>query len=444
MTTSVPHDQRIIFSLIRLGRKYPGVPAMALRHMRFVPDGRIPIAAVAGRTCRYNPELVETLDNDSLDRLLFHEAAHVFLRHTVAGRRAAKARRYAGLPYRQSVMNRAVDLQVVSFLQDMGVSDPDRLLTWPDDSDDDDGDGDAEPFVIEGISPDPAMTWRTPLQEIYRRLFREQPPGQSDDTGIEPGDPVDVGGGKTIVADVHPDTPTDNGGNEDDGGEGDEVPEPAIVSAMRDIAEKLAGEGIGEAMRRLLEERERADLADVLERHLSAAARRHADMASWQRVDRAVWGRYGFAWPDRRRPTLGTVVIVLDTSGSISVDELRAFSGIVQHTLANYAPQRLIVLGLDIRPEIIIDSDDLGLDPDRPWIEQMSKSATRGGGGTDMPAAFRWARSAGVEPDVMVILTDGFTSFGSDPGYPVIWASTTDRNSPWGERVRVDLKGDGQ
>ena len=66
------------------------------------------------------------------------------------------------------------------------------------------------------------------------------------------------------------------------------------------------------------------------------------------------------------------------------------------------------------------------------------KLECHGGGGTDMTEIVRWVEDQGVEPDVIVILTDGFTPSDCDPPCSLVWATTGNENLENGEVIKID------
>ena len=56
-----------------------------------------------------------------------------------------------------------------------------------------------------------------------------------------------------------------------------------------------------------------------------------------------------------------------------------------------------------------------------------------------MPALFPWIDEHGIQPHQVIILTDGYTDFGTPPSWPVCWCITTDVKSPWGRTLHVEL-----
>jgi hypothetical protein len=57
-----------------------------------------------------------------------------------------------------------------------------------------------------------------------------------------------------------------------------------------------------------------------------------------------------------------------------------------------------------------------------------------------MTAGIRWVQEHGVEPDVMVTLTDGITDFGDTPPFPHIWCISTDQVAPEAAGITVHFE----
>jgi predicted metal-dependent peptidase len=62
----------------------------------------------------------------------------------------------------------------------------------------------------------------------------------------------------------------------------------------------------------------------------------------------------------------------------------------------------------------------------------------KGGGGTDLPVAFEYLREKNIQPQAMVVLTDGYTPFGTAPEYPTLWAMTSNVRSPYGVTISLE------
>lgn len=162
-----------------------------------------------------------------------------------------------------------------------------------------------------------------------------------------------------------------------------------------------------------------------------------SDECGWERPNRRWLREYGVYAPGRVGHRIGTVVIVIDTSGSVSSVELKQFAGEMTSILADLNPEATWLLHVDSRVAAVDEIDD------PMTLEHVIESGFKGGGGTHMPAAFEWAEKEGIEPDVMVILTDMGTDFGEPQPYPVIWAGTTKAEAPHGYTIFVDINYNG-
>jgi predicted metal-dependent peptidase len=171
---------------------------------------------------------------------------------------------------------------------------------------------------------------------------------------------------------------------------------------------------------------------EVLEKFFTSRASQHL---TWQRPNR----RYETYMPSRLpAPALGTVVIGIDTSGSVSGEMLQEFAGHVNAVMESCRPERIYVVYCDAGVQKVEEftEDDLPIEFHAP-----------GGGGTDMTQILRFAEEEKLYPDVCCILTDGLTPFADAP-FPVLWCiagqtrpgfGESDRiKSPFGETVYVE------
>lgn len=127
---------------------------------------------------------------------------------------------------------------------------------------------------------------------------------------------------------------------------------------------------------------------------------------------------------------LAKVVIIIDVSGSISDQELEHFSGHLNTVLDTCTPQEVYVAFVHTE---VVKVEQYTPD-DFPVTLKCSES-----GGTDMTAGIDWAADTHPDADAIIVLTDGFTPFGNDCGIPTFWAITTNRVSPWGETVQLEV-----
>lgn len=154
---------------------------------------------------------------------------------------------------------------------------------------------------------------------------------------------------------------------------------------------------------------------------------------SWRRPNRKLMASIGTYMPSvGKAPAMGTVVIQIDESGSVSDRELQHFGGHMNKIIESCNPEKVIVLHTDSR---VGKAEEFAVEE----LPIQFKTYCRGG--TDMTAGFKWVEDHGVEPDVFVCLTDGETPFGEPPGYPVVWLVTGKMEAPHGETIQYEMEG---
>ena len=110
------------------------------------------------------------------------------------------------------------------------------------------------------------------------------------------------------------------------------------------------------------------------------------------------------------------IAVVIDTSGSVSDEELAAMLAEVDTVRRQAGAEALWVVSCDATPG----------HPQR--VRRVEQVEMRGGGGTDLRPALALLPGLRPRPDVAVVLTDGWTPWPDRPpgGIPVVVA-TTDR-----------------
>jgi len=167
---------------------------------------------------------------------------------------------------------------------------------------------------------------------------------------------------------------------------------------------------------------------DILERHMVAMTK--GDY-SWARPNRR-FAQYAYLPSVGNTPQLGEIVIQVDVSGSISKTELDHYNGHLKRIIELCSPERVHVLYTDTgvcKHEVFNPGEEFGLE-------------FYSGGGTDMEAGFKYLEDNGINPEVFVCLTDGYTDFNesSKPAYPVIWCISSNVEAPYGENVHFELE----
>lgn len=156
---------------------------------------------------------------------------------------------------------------------------------------------------------------------------------------------------------------------------------------------------------------------------------------NWKRADRRLIVRDIYA-PGRSGFGAGTVVIGVDTSGSIGAKELDMFFAEMAGILEDVRPQRLVIMWCDAHVHRVDEAEEPG------DLNVIRAKGAPGGGGTAFEPVFKEVENMGLTPDALVYLTDGYGSF-PDPKnvpYTVIWGNISPPGAvkyPFGDVVDV-------
>jgi predicted metal-dependent peptidase len=132
----------------------------------------------------------------------------------------------------------------------------------------------------------------------------------------------------------------------------------------------------------------------------------------------------------------GHIVFVVDTSGSMSDGEIAQGLGECDNILMDCQPEAVTLIGCDAKVDAVHElySGDSLKDGELPKLG--------GGGGTSFIPPFVYLEEENIRPACLVYFTDMGGSFPDDPGFPVIWCSTTEGcEGPFGETIQVELDG---
>ena len=152
------------------------------------------------------------------------------------------------------------------------------------------------------------------------------------------------------------------------------------------------------------------------------------DDYSWRRPSR----REGDALLPRLSSEGIEVVAAIDTSGSISDDELREFVSELD-ALKGQVRARVTLLACDNH---VADAAPWEFEP---WDTMQLPVELSGGGGTDFRPVFDWVEHENRSPNMLVYFTDAEGDFPqTPPNYPVIWLVKGKGAVPWGERVQLN------
>lgn len=150
---------------------------------------------------------------------------------------------------------------------------------------------------------------------------------------------------------------------------------------------------------------------------------------SWTHANRHFLSQ-GIYIPSLYSETMGEVVIVIDTSGSIDDPTLKAFASEIEAIRDNARPARTHVIYCDCSIDHVAEFE----------VNDLFRIETHGGGGTDFRPPFEYVNEHSIRPACLVYLTDLYGSWPDHPPeYPVMWVCTTDRECSWGETLRIEV-----
>jgi len=183
----------------------------------------------------------------------------------------------------------------------------------------------------------------------------------------------------------------------------------------------------GTVERSFLAGKPKVDWRLVLRNHLAAFLGR--EEFSRSRPHRK-WLAAGLVMPGFQDERIGRVVVALDTSGSITPEELRE----VVSELAPLAEEveDLDLVVADAKVQEVVKLADLP-----GWI---ARGKAKGGGGTSHIPVFEWISRSGGQPDLFIGLTDLHTVLPAiRPPFPVLWICPESHGpAPWGRVVVRD------
>lgn len=360
-----------------------------------VVDTTLPTAATDMLKIFYNPTFIEGLTIEQIMFVLAHEVMHIVFKHGL--RRGNR---------NPQLWNIACDYAINLILHESGF------------------------VVIEGCLYDPKYKGLG-AEQIYELLQQER----DKERKSRKGKPKQ-GEGEGQPGGGNGDATPDFDEKHKDRGLGEDVREPENMDAeARAKAEQQVQQKVAQAanMARMAGKLP-GGLARLVDEILNPAVpwpellrdymtRIVQDDESWSRRNRRFANVY---LPARRSERMGEIVIIGDTSGSISQKELDQVAAEVNVIAEVIRPERIRVVWADTKvakEECYEVGDAIHLVPG-------------GGGGTDMRVPLEHVEQ--YDAEVVVLITDGWTPWPStEPPYPLIVCCTTKAPVPIGEVVRV-------
>jgi predicted metal-dependent peptidase len=158
------------------------------------------------------------------------------------------------------------------------------------------------------------------------------------------------------------------------------------------------------------------------------------DTTDWSRPHRRRLITQGVIMPTYSGFGAGTIVFAIDTSGSMSEDELKQALGEVDKITTDCNPEKVIVIGCDAHVESVVE-----LQAGDSLVNNIPRLG--GGGGTSFEPPFEWCEENSVVPDTLVYFTDTGGKFPKhEPPYPVIWCCSQEWiTPPFGEIIPAEV-----
>lgn len=437
-----------------------------LMSLRWEESARFPYAGTDGRTLWLNPEGIEKLAThnratEMVAFMLVHESLHALLGH---GWRLAKmpdegaAQQAADYVVNALIVARNRELRRELFVLPEGALLDESLS----------GDKSVEQLYRELTRPQPPQPQPEPNEQQDKQDNSEGPSDgdSSDDEGSPEGGEADPSGTPQRGCAATPPASLPSGGTGDggddpaepvgggDNGNGQDPVGPDDFSnfvgngapdSVRPEADHEAGETESEVTDQIEEDNDRILIANELDSRAQsdggttgqrlAAMRTDGTKLDWvdltrewvQRRTRNGWdspfnaaihGSTGLVCAGRQRKSAGTVVLVLDTSGSIGAATYAKFLQQGQAILDELKPEQLVLLSVS---HVVADAVTLEAGDTVP-------TSLKGGGGTAFKPAFDWVARNDIQPEFMLYLTDGYSSDLSTlqpVDFPLLWLSTS-------------------
>lgn len=348
-------EERITQSRVRLLLTKPFFGQLAVRLKIEDASSYLPTAATDGRRFMFNRKFVDSLNDEMLDFLVGHEVLHCVFDHMQArGDR------------KPQLFNAAADYNINMTLVEQNIGKPiteDKLeggkicLDWK------------------------YQGWNS--YEIYDDLLKNQKEAKGMDVHLDEMQPGD--------------DETESAGA---GAEMSEEEKKALADEIKQAtiqAAQAAGEGVPDVIKRMISElvAPKMDWRDILRTQLESSLKNDFTfMRPSKRSGEVIF-------PGMNKDEELNIAIGLDTSGSISQDMLRDFLSEVQGIMDQYQSYKVHIFQFDTE---VYGAEDFTSDDGRTMNEYQLK----GGGGTDFDVVFNYMEQYNIEPDQLVMFTDGY------------------------------------
>ena len=357
-------------------------------------DDDLPTACTDGRNTYYGRKFVDSLKDSDLKGLILHENLHKAFRHTTVWKHLYKQN--------PQLANMACDYVINLMIHDSDPSGSNVSLP----------EGGCLDEKYRGMD----------AGEVFRTLMQEAKQGGGNGKGDGSGKGKQEGG---------------QGFDEHDWESADEMSEDEKQTLAREVDQALrqgallAGKLNGNVPREISEAMEaKVNWKEVLADFVNAICN-DKDNSTWRRPSRR-WVDQGVYMPSAIGEAVGRIVVAIDMSGSIGQAEVGQFLGELLSVCNHVQPE-----GIDL---MYWDTEVCAHEKyDRGDYESiMSSTKPAGGGGTTAKCIPRYIEAHKLNPECVIVLTDGYIDGWGDWKHPVFWGMTTNQVAPMGVSVRID------
>lgn len=152
--------------------------------------------------------------------------------------------------------------------------------------------------------------------------------------------------------------------------------------------------------------------------------------STWAKPNRR-WLQHDVYMPSQISESMASIVIAIDTSGSIDTDAITKALGELIAICDNVNPEKVDLLYWDT---VVASHEQYTGD----YSRILSSTKPKGGGGTEVVCVFDYIWQNNLKPDVCVIITDGYTPYPDSQPIPTLWAMIgSDRVAPFGSTIHI-------
>lgn len=359
--------EKLITARIGLLLRAPFFGNLATRMQLINADEWCPTAATDGRRFYYNSEFVNKMPLKQVEFLVGHEVLHAVYDHM--GRRGSRD---------PKIWNIADDFCVNSDLIEQRIG---------------------EKITVCGVLYDPKYKGMS-AEEVYDDLMKN-------------ADKINIDQLAKMLLDEHLDGEGEGDGDDEKDGKG----RPKLSDAER----KAIRDEIKEAMIQAAQAAGAGNLPSGVKRMIKDLTE---PQISWkelleQQIQSTIKNDYTFARPGRKSWHLDAIlpsqkpgetidiVIGIDTSGSITSNDLKIFFSEIKGIMDSYTEYKIKVLGWDTEIGGVGEFTSENM-------EDITTFDPKGGGGTDPHCVWEYLIENGIEPKKLIMFTD-YCFFGWRP-----------------------------